>query len=580
MASKLEQNHVSDGASSLVSSDLAVQPIDITSVVPVDGPIAQVDNSSLESIPSPSDSEASSAAALAKSDPSSAAPTVVNVEDNDSGGKNTAPTSGEPVATHDNIDNQDVDHLRTTPAPALAETPVVDAEASDTGDKNATFNSIEPVPTQDIKSEASGPIECEETQDIINEPHGDDRETILRPAPAATTATETKDDGTIEKDVLSASVEPEAGHDIAAVEAPKPARSVPPHLRPSIQSSATAQPRYADIPRAPRSHHANNSFRGFDGREEVARLSAQMMKVRNELDAERKKSTNMRSSIEEEVQKSTDASLARLTTELFQKQVKTLAQQGKLEAKERELLFRQAQIEQTEIFLSEGQKQLYRQASIDNGDDVEESTLSMAEVNREYERRQAELVAQKNLSEREGQLSMRDKALQLREAAQMMREQQYKALIRSTVEAERREDVIPNMDAKLDEVADLEYNRGFGAGKAAGRAAADKGTHEQSFVEGYSAARRAELALNKLKMGSIARDSPELDFLYNASHPYNMFAMGARVGSMDLGKQTSMTNMTQTQGERKPVEVETSIQAQVEKRPVQEQKKAEEAVRR
>ncbi|KAH4153272.1 hypothetical protein HBH98_219660 [Parastagonospora nodorum] len=577
MASKLEEKLVSDGATSPVGSDLAVQPINTKCIVPADGPIVQAGNSSVASISSAFGSDASSVAEVAVSESYPAVPIVVDAVVNDAVDKNTVDVSVEPEDTHKTIASQDDDDLEEISELTPAVTTVVDTKIDNTANKDIASVSLELATTQDINNATSGPVEPEATQDIITKDRDDDLETVFEPAAAASTMIHAKNDGTVGKDVALGCTEPDATRDVGPAEAPKPTGSVPPHLRPSSQSSAIPQSRYADVPRAPRNNYANNSLRGFNGREEVARLSAQMMKVRNELDAERKKSANMRASIEQEVQNTTDNALARLTTELFHKQVKTLTQQGKLEAKERELLFRQAQIEQTEIFLSEGQKQVYRQANMDD-DDVQEGALSMAEVNREYERRQAELVAQNNVSDREGQMSIRDKALQLREAAQMMREQQYKALIRGALEAERRENAMPNMDAKLEEVADVEYNRGFGAGKVAGRAAADKGAHDQSFLEGYSAARRAEVALNKLKMGTMARDSPELDFLYNSSHPYNLFAMGARIGSVDFDKQKSLANGMVNQGEKKPAETITYTQGG--KKTSQEQKRPEEAVRR
>jgi hypothetical protein len=317
------------------------------------------------------------------------------------------------------------------------------------------------------------------------------------------------------------------------------------------------------MPRAPRNQYVNMS-RGYDGREELARLSAQLMKVRTELDAERKKSTNMRKSVEEEMKAIMDTALTSCTTDILNKQFKTLAHQGKVDAKERELLFRQACIEQTEIFLSEGQKHVYRQSTPE--EDAKGAPLTMAEVHREHERRQAELAAEKNISDREVKLATRLQALQLRESAQQMREQQYKALIRTGSECETRDKAIPNMEAKLNEVAELEYNRGFGAGKVAGRADADEVAREQGFLEGYDSCHCNQVALSKMRQGLIARDSPELDFLYDAAHPHNFFNMGARIAGLNTGK------------EKKIVAIGT--QAQIKERPVQEQRKPEEQVRK
>lgn len=295
-------------------------------------------------------------------------------------------------------------------------------------------------------------------------------------------------------------------------------------------------------------------------------MSAQLMKVRNELDAERKKSTSMRKSIEDEKEKVMDAALASMTTELLNKQFKTLTQQGKVEAMERDLLFRQARIEKLEVFLSEGQKQVYRQSHTDEEEGAE--NLNMAEVNREHDRRQTELKAQKEIADREGKLAICLQGLRLLEAAQEMREQQYKTLIRGAVESETREKAMPNMDIKLNEIAGIEYNRGFCAGKAIGRAGV-KETREQGFIEGYAACRRAEVTLSKMRQGHIDRDSQELDFLYNPAHPHNIFTMGTKVGGMssDKGKKPLVNNAE-------------AMQDRGDKKPLPEQRKVEEPVRK
>jgi hypothetical protein len=312
---------------------------------------------------------------------------------------------------------------------------------------------------------------------------------------------------------------------------------------------------------------AHSAPRYFDAREEVSRLSAQLMKVRNELEAERKKSANMRKSVEEEMQKNMDAALAGMTTDLLNKQFKTLTHQGKVEAMERDLSFRQVRIEQLEVFLSEGQKQVYRNSNVE--DDEDEVRLTIAEVNREHDRCQAELQAQKDMADREGKLALRYDGLKLLEEAQEKRERHYQALFRQSIEAEIREKNTPYMETKLNEVADLEYNRGFGAGKAAGRVEAEKEAREQGFLEGYEACRRAEVALTKMRKGLVARDSPELDFVFDAGHPHNIFTMGAKIGGMSSAQ------------DRKPVASSVAPrQVQAERQPIPEQVRVEERVRR
>jgi hypothetical protein len=291
------------------------------------------------------------------------------------------------------------------------------------------------------------------------------------------------------------------------------------------------------------------------------------MKVGNDLDIERKRSATMRKSVEEEIQKNMDAALASMTTDLLNKQFKTLTHQGKVEAMERDLLFRHARIEQLEVFLSEGQKQVYRQSDPEDGED--EVRLTMAEVNREHDRLQAELKAQKDMADREGKLALHYEGLKILEEAQEKRERHYKTLFRKSIEAEIRKNNIPNIDAKLNEVADVEYNRGFGAGKAAGRVEAEKEAHEKGFLEGYGTCRRAEIALSKMRKGLIARDSPELDFVFDSTHPHHLFTMGAQIGGM-----------SSSQNKKPMASSAAPRQVQVERQPIPEQKRVEEPVRR
>jgi hypothetical protein len=287
------------------------------------------------------------------------------------------------------------------------------------------------------------------------------------------------------------------------------------------------------------------------------------MKTRNELEAERRKSAGLRKNVEEEIQKGMDKALAGMTTDLLNKQFELLAHQAKVQAKERELQYREDRIEQLEVFLSEGQKYAYRLSN------EEEDGLTIAEVIDEHDRRQAELTACKEFADREHKLAMHLQTVHFREAALQMREQQYKAIMRSSFEAEMREKNMPDMDAKLNQVADAEYNRGFGAGKVAGRAEAEDEAHQKGFLEGYQACHVTQVALSNFRHGRLARDSSELDFLYNAAHPHNLFTMGVKIGGLKLDK------------EKKPmVNGVRDKQIPLEKKPVLKQQKAEEPVRK
>ncbi|KAH7087453.1 hypothetical protein FB567DRAFT_346102 [Paraphoma chrysanthemicola] len=449
---------------------------------------------------------------------------------------------------------------------------VVDTKRDAVVDSKEAVKTVKDESKMDLDSATATVLEKYEDEhtndaDSVNPDHLADRSNVSKDKPATPHPVEAglapdvaSEDPVMPKEEMKKEKSRDAGadqgdsaaivHEASVVEevvSPVGARSLPPHMRPDFQSPTERQsglqvskyssgpsdvPRYPDLPRAPRQpygQHNNFNYRPENDRGDPARSSAQLMKVRNELDAERKKSANMRKMIGAEKQREMDAALVSMTTDLLSKQAETLSSKLRLEAKERELAYREARIQQLEVYLSEGQKQIYHQ------DDGELGDRTMADVNRQHERRQAELKMQKVTADMEAKFATHLQHLQLREAAQKMREQQYKALIRGEIEAELKGRTGPEIEEKINEVADMEYNRGFGAGKEAGRKQAEEDARERGFLEGYGACHRAEVTLSKSRQGLISRDSPELDFIYDAAHPHNPFTMGEKMGAL-MGK--------------------------------------------
>ncbi|KAI4640778.1 hypothetical protein J4E93_008370 [Alternaria ventricosa] len=346
----------------------------------------------------------------------------------------------------------------------------------------------------------------------------------------------------------------------ANIEAPKPSRpahSLPPHMRPDFQSppsrlfglpdprhmmSPNEANRFNDAPRAPRSHFNSHGSRGGDhgDREQIVRMNAQVMKLKNELDAERNKGVRLRKSIEAEQQQKVEAASSVMLTNLLRDQATTLTLKSKVEARERDLDEREQKITQLEVYLTEGQKQLMY-ALEENGD------RPMSAVQMEHARREAELHAQKTMADMNGKLNIKIEALRLRETAQQMREQNWKAIAREQLEAEFADNSITH--EKADEVAEEAYNDGFGAGKEAGRKEALQESHQRGFLEGYGACHRTQVTLSKVRQGLIARDDPELDFLYDANHPHNLYTIGSLLGRMETenSNQTTAKAVSQKQ---------------------------------
>jgi hypothetical protein len=257
-------------------------------------------------------------------------------------------------------------------------------------------------------------------------------------------------------------------------------------------------------------------------REQFTRMSAQLMKIKHELDTERNKNRHLRRTIESEQQQKIEAASSSMLTNLLREQAEALTLKAKIEARERELDTREQRITQHEVYLSEGQKQLWYSLE-------ENGVRPMTSVQLQHARREAELNAQKAIADINGKLNIKAEGLRLRESAQQMREKQYKTIIRESLKDELSDSLTAE---KADEIAEIEYNNGYGAGKEAGRKEAHEKSHQRGFLEGYGACHRTQVTLSKVRQGLIPRDSPELDFLYDASHPHNLWNIGELVGRL------------------------------------------------
>ncbi|KAH7359702.1 hypothetical protein BKA66DRAFT_515056 [Pyrenochaeta sp. MPI-SDFR-AT-0127] len=342
-----------------------------------------------------------------------------------------------------------------------------------------------------------------------------------------------------------------------------PNRIVPPHVRRDFQPTLFRQTGPQDLrhvtslSESPRSHepfratrpksrvYQAASHRGDADREQVARLTAQFMKAQNELNVERKKSVNLRKTIEAEQQQRIESAFSGMTSDLLCKQIEVYAQTAKNEARERGFEFREKKIKQLEVYLSEGQKQLKYK--------LEERALRpMDAVEREYIKRDAELSVRKSMADIEGKANADAKRLRFREAAQQMREQQYKALIHDTIESEIREKMVQR--EKLDEIAEFEYNRGFAAGKGAGHMEALEEGRQRGFLEGYGACHRTQAAISDMRAGRIPHDSLELDFLFDPSHSHNPYNIGARLRELEKEKKHDGHKGSNTEGRLRAVD--------------------------
>ncbi|KAF2128698.1 hypothetical protein P153DRAFT_386811 [Dothidotthia symphoricarpi CBS 119687] len=368
-----------------------------------------------------------------------------------------------------------------------------------------------------------------------------------------------------------------------AVETPvhsESTRTMPPHLRPGFNASALhhagplgskhpALPaenlRPFEPPRAPRFMQPYQANRADADREELARMSARLMKGRSELEIERRKNADLRKTIETEKQGEMDAALSMMLADLLHKQSEVIAAKAKVQQKERDLHFREQKIEQLEVFLSEGQKQLHYQLDKDG-------VRHMTDVEVERIQREAELAVKKRIADIEGKIADQINRLRMQESAQTLREQQYKAIIRTSLESEVREKVAPEIETQISQ---REYERGFAAGSTASPKVHETPVNERtmtaqdreiSFLEGYAACHRTQLALSRMRNGRIPLDSPELDFLRDVDHPENLINRGMQLGRMEMQSARHSEQLT-------PI-LAQSVQS------TQQQRQADEPVRR
>lgn len=333
----------------------------------------------------------------------------------------------------------------------------------------------------------------------------------------------------------------------------KQPQSVPPHMRPTLKAvsaQSTVETRVsrltvsclyhtntdqrdwpAPVPRAPRAYSqavTYPSFRPPTDYDELRRTKAQLMKARDDLEAERKLNSEMRKMVGAEKQASIGGAMSDMLTDLLQKQAEALTEKAKTQEKERRLQNREQQITQLEVYLSEGQKQLKYQLE-------QQGIRLMSTVDEANLRREVEIKVKHQLSDIEGKIAIQVERLRHQEIAQKIREQQYKVVIRDDLEKEVREQLARDMQAKgIDSKAtDAAYERGLAEGqKIEGTVAVPELSSKHEFLKGYAACYRSQTALHNMRIGRLAVDSSELAFLYDPTHVENPHNIGVSIGRM------------------------------------------------
>jgi hypothetical protein len=253
---------------------------------------------------------------------------------------------------------------------------------------------------------------------------------------------------------------------------------------------------------------------------QLVRLQAQLARAQNELSIERETKANMRKTIEAEVQTHTDGVINEMLMDLYHKQVSVEKSKLALRHIEIDLEMREAQVKQSEIFLSLGQKFLSSEGEKYGAESFSHLHIDNA---REQGRHEGIASCQHSQADFDAQLN----SLNLRENKLALLEKNWKAQVSENIEAELRDVLWDDIKKRI---TTTEYTRGFEHGKEVSHSESVNDAREEGYLEGYHAARREQDTLISFRNGELPIESPALEFLFNPGHPDNPFNRGMQIG--------------------------------------------------
>ncbi|ORX96553.1 hypothetical protein BCR34DRAFT_607606 [Clohesyomyces aquaticus] len=350
---------------------------------------------------------------------------------------------------------------------------------------------------------------------------------------------------------------------IAGASLPNGYVSIPPHLRTPValsvnlassrwntspqeialttRTSAAEYPSYA-TPRGPPRGSANGSHVGphsaFEReqikmspreraqddtlalRQTISRLSQQQQ------DMQRKDSV-LRAAIAKDVQSTTDEALDDLLKDVLHRRMELIKLDATIKKEQLDLERHKAAIEQHELFIVEGMKQMWYGLDAQGIRKTSELELNAARKAGEADALERHRRANINFTAKAQQHQNREAYLQSRESHMAIR-------LRESIEKEVRERLEASITKRISETA---YERGFKEGKEVGRQEAVDEARARGFDDGYKEARRTAEMLSALRRGEIRGDNEELEFLVNLDHPQNPFNRGLRIGQRNTENQ-------------------------------------------
>ncbi|KAF2114759.1 hypothetical protein BDV96DRAFT_599948 [Lophiotrema nucula] len=296
----------------------------------------------------------------------------------------------------------------------------------------------------------------------------------------------------------------------------------------------------------PRPFPHQQHYNAYRDRDELRRLQPQLVKTEQDLRALRDENRMLRKKLEEQPHDKTNAGLLGLFQEVVNKQAEVQQEKSSMARMDLKLREKTANVERIELFLSEGQKQLKRRLE-------DQGLRTASELELEHARAEGQAATYQKLRDIDTRLADRQMKANLCEAELEFRQRHWKLEARDGLIAELRKTLRSEIH---DEIAEVEYEQGFRAGKDAGLAENAEVAKHEGFLQGYEAARKAQDKLAALKQGKIAYDSADLDFLFDFSHPQNPFNLGRQLGSREPVSTTSLLHRpsfySQITGDKSP----------------------------
>lgn len=268
--------------------------------------------------------------------------------------------------------------------------------------------------------------------------------------------------------------------------------------------------RNAPYPLRQDSHHATTHKGSY----------TQVQRAQSEAVNEHLPSENLRKKIEADVLKSIDTVVTNMIVDLFNRQIELARKSFALEEKALEVQRQTELNRQKEIYLAEGQKILQV-----NFPTTHEAVRS---IELQQIRKEIEIEVRSQYRQSDTKLAGKFQELRARETHLELLQKNWKSQAQEALKSELRQAI---EDEIAGEIVDREYGRVFREGKEAGHAESVVAAEKEGFLRGYQTARETQDRMWAMKKGTLPHDSPDLDFLFDFSHPDNPFNRGMQIGS-------------------------------------------------